>query len=104
MIQALKAHNVPLPSIVPKLITPDDIGQTLNKVLLAANSLTSYSSMTKKEKKKALLKAMIESLNESDDDDDATFEAFSTPVDPQRNYFGNSGFDSPDNVPRLEDL
>ena len=46
---------------------------------------------------------MLESLNESDDDD-ATSEASSTPIDSQRNYFGNSGFDSPDNVPGLEDL
>ena len=51
MIQAPKAQNVPLPPIVPKLITPDDIGQSSNKVLPAANSPTSSSSMTKKEKK-----------------------------------------------------
>ena len=61
--------------------------------------------MMKKDKKKALLKAMIESLNESDDDDDdVASEASSAPVDPQRNYFGHSGFDSPDNVPGLKDL
>ena len=104
LIQAPGAQNVPLPSIVPKLITPDDIGQTPKKALPNADSPTLSSTMTKKDKKKALLKAMIESLNESDDDDDATSEDSSALVDPQRNYFGNSGFDSPDNVLVLEDL
>ena len=104
MIQAPGAQNVPLPSIVPKLITPDDIGHTPKKALPNVDSPTSSSTMSKKDKKKALLKAMIESLNESDDDDDATCEASSAPIDPQRNYFENSGFDSPDNVPGLEDL
>jgi hypothetical protein len=48
---------------------------------------------------------MLDSFNESDNDDDTASEASSAPVfDPQRNYFGNSGFDSPDNVLGLEDL
>ena len=104
LIQAPGAQNVPLPSIVPKLITPDDIGHSSKMALPNVDSPTSSSTLSKKEKKKALLKAMIESYNDSDDDDDATSEASSAPIDPQRNYFGNSGFDSPDNVPGLEDL
>jgi hypothetical protein len=49
---------------------------------------------------------MLDSFNDSDDDDDdAASEASSVAAfDPQRNYFGNSGFDSQDYVPGLEDL
>jgi hypothetical protein len=95
-----------LPSIVsPKLITPGDIGNSLNKALPAANvsPASSSASMTKKEKKKALLKAMIDSYNEEDSDEDDTTS--SAPIyDPQKDYFGNSGSGSPDDVPGLEDL
>ena len=66
LIQAPGAQNVPLPSIVPKLITPDDIGHTPKKALPNVDSPTSSSTLSKKEKKKALLKAMIESYNERD--------------------------------------
>jgi hypothetical protein len=94
-------------SIVPsKLITPGDIGKTPNKVLPtdAVSPTSSSSFMTKKEKKKALLKAMLDSFNETDDDDTASEASSASVFDPQRNYFGNSSFESPDNIPRLEDL
>jgi hypothetical protein len=98
---------VPLPSIVPpKLLTPEDIGKTPNKALsvVAASPTSSSASMTKKEKKKALLKAMIESYKEDDSSDEDTTSSFSANVpDPQKDYFGNSGF-AHDDVPGLEDL
>jgi hypothetical protein len=116
MIQAPNAQNLPLPSIVsPKLITPDNIGNTPNKVMPAKESpVTSSSSKkqsSKSKKKKALLRAMalLYSLSgsdgDNDDDDDDAYEASSVAAyDPQRNYFGNSGFDSQEYVPGIEDL
>jgi hypothetical protein len=111
MIQAPKAQSLPLPFIVqPKLITPGDIGQTPARVKPASpyssSSSKGMSSKSKKEKKKALMKAMFDAFNASDDDDDDdASEASSVAVyDPQRKYFGNSGFDSQDYVPGLEDL
>jgi hypothetical protein len=48
---------------------------------------------------------MLASFNESDDDDDAASEASSAPIpNPQRDYFGNSGFYSPNDIPGLKDL
>ena len=48
MIQAPKAHNLPLPSIVsPKLITLDDIGKTPNKVKPSNESPAAPSSSKK---------------------------------------------------------
>jgi hypothetical protein len=64
-IQAPKAQNLPLPSIVPpKLITPSDIGQTPNKVLPTAtiSPTSSSSSMTKKEKKKGFVESHVRFL------------------------------------------
>jgi hypothetical protein len=114
LIQAPNAQNLPLPSIVPpKLLTPDDIGNNPNKVMPAKESLTTSSSSkkqsSKSKKKKTLLRAMalMDSLSGSDgdDDDDTASEASSVAAyDPQINYFGNSGFDSQEYVPGLEDL
>jgi hypothetical protein len=73
MAQALKAQNVPLPfTISPKLI-----GNTPNKALTTNASPASFStSMSKKERKKALLKAMIELQNEEDsEEEDSTSSA-----------------------------
>jgi hypothetical protein len=60
MIQAPKAQNLPLPFIVsPKLITPDNIGKTPNKVTPSKDSPAASSSSkkqsSKNKKKKALL-------------------------------------------------
>jgi hypothetical protein len=77
MIQAPKAQNLPLPSIVsPKLITPEDIGKTPNKVTpykdSPAASSSSKKQSSKSKKKKALVQAMtlLDSLSASDGDDD----------------------------------
>jgi hypothetical protein len=72
MIQAPKAQNLPLPSIVSsKLITPDNIGKTPNKVTPSKDSPAASSSSNKQssksKKKKALLQAMalLDSLSAS---------------------------------------
>jgi hypothetical protein len=118
LIQAPKAQNLPLPSIVsPKLITPDDIGKTPDKVTPTKDSPAASSSLkkqsSKSKKKKALLRAMalLDSLSASDgdddndDNDDVSSEASSVAAyDPQKDYFGNSGFDSQGYVPGIEDL
>jgi cation transport ATPase len=59
MIQAPEAQNLPLPSIIvsPKLITPDNIGKTPNKVTHSKDSPAASSSSKKqssKSKKKKL--------------------------------------------------
>jgi hypothetical protein len=104
MIQAPKIQNLPLPSIIcPKLITPDAICQS-KKDVASTNASHAASSSSKKQfskskKKKALLKAMalLDSLSVSSGDDEDGSEASSDAIpDPQRNLFGNSGFDSQD--------
>jgi hypothetical protein len=87
------------------VLTPEDIGKTPNKALsvVAVSPTSSSTSMTKKEKKKALLKAMIESYKEDDSFDEDTASSFSANVpDPRKDYFRNSGFG--DDIPGLEDL
>jgi hypothetical protein len=113
MIQAPKAQNLPLPSIIsPKLLTPNDVSQPQidaapSNVSLAGSS-SSKKQSSKEKKKKALMKAMalLDSLSGSDgdDDEDDGSEASSDIPDPQRNLFGNSGFNTQDYVPGLEDL
>jgi hypothetical protein len=63
LIQAPRAQSVPPPTIIPPKL---DFGKTPDKALsaVAASPTSSSASMTKKEKKKALLKAMIESYKE----------------------------------------
>jgi hypothetical protein len=109
MIQAPNAQNLPLPSIVsPKLITSDDIGLSKNPLL----HLPQRSNLPRVKRKKALLHAMalLDSLsgsdndNDDDDDDDASEASSVSAYDPQRNYFGNSSFDSQEYVPGIEDL
>jgi hypothetical protein len=50
--------------------------------------------------------ALLDSFSGSDgdDDDDNGFEASFDIPDPQRNLFGNSGVNTQDYVPGLEDL
>ena len=113
MIQTPKAQNLPSPSIVsPKLVTSDDIGKTPNKVKPSNESHAASSSSkkpsSKSKKKKALLQAMalLDSLSGSDDDDaDASSSgSFVAAYDPQRDYFGNLGFNSQGYVPGIKDL
>ena len=100
MIQAPKAQNLPLPSIIPqKLLTPNDVSQPYMNAapnVSTANSSSSKKQSSKEKKKKALLKAMalLDSLNGSDGDDDDDSNASSTVPNPQRQLFGNLGFDS----------
>jgi hypothetical protein len=97
MAQAPKAQNVPLPST----IAPKPIGNAPTKALPASSSASSSTSLSKKERKKALLQQMIALEKEEDSDEEDS--ASSAPIyDPQRDFFGNSGFG--DDVPGLEDL
>jgi hypothetical protein len=113
MIQAPKAHNLPLPSIIsPKLLTPNYVCQPQIEAAPSNVSPTGSSSSSKKQsfkekKKKALMKAMalLDSLSASDGDDEEDCSKASSDVpDPQRNLFGNSGFDTQDYVLGIEDL
>ena len=112
MIQAPKAQNLPLPSIIsPKLLTLDAICQS-TKDLVPSNVSPTASSSSKKlssksKKKKFLLKAMalLDSLSGSSDDDEDGFEAsFDAAFNSQRDLFGNLSFDSQEFVPGIEDL
>jgi hypothetical protein len=99
MAQAPKAQNVPLPSTISSKL----IGNTPNKALTATSLASSSNSMSKKERKKALLNAMIALEKEEDSDEEDS--GSSAPIyDPQRDFFGNSGFGFNDDVPGLEDL
>ena len=58
-------------------------------------------------KKKALIKvmALLDSLNESDGDDEDGYETSSSVVpDPQRQLFGNSEFETQDYIHGFEDF
>ena len=71
----------------------------------ASSSYSKKKTYLSKKKKKALMKAFLESLDVGSDEDeeesDASFEATGNP---QRELFGNSGFDTQEYFPRLEDL
>ena len=73
MIQALKAQNLPLPSIIPqKLLTPNDVSQpqidAAPSNVSIVDSSSSKKQSSKEKKKKALLKviALLDSLSGSD--------------------------------------
>ena len=73
MIQALKAQNLPLPSMISsKLLTPNDVSQPQNNVtpsnVSPNDSSSSKEQVSKEKKKKALMKAMalLDSLSASD--------------------------------------
>jgi hypothetical protein len=103
-IQAPKAQNLPLPLVIsPKLITPNDVSQPQIDAAPSNVSLTGSSSSkkqsSKEKKKKALTKvmALLDSLSASDgDDEEVGSETSSDVLDPQRNLFGNSRFDTQD--------
>ena len=111
MIQAPKAHNLPLLSIIsPKLLTPNDVCQpqieaTPSNVSLIDSSSSKQQS-SKEKKKKALMKAMalLDSLSGSDDDDDDSETSSSAVPNPQRQLFDNSRFETQDYIPGLEDF
>ena len=61
----------------------------------ASSSSSKKKSSLSKKNKKALIKAFLESLDASSDDDEEEFDVSSENIDnPQREFFGNSGFDS----------
>ena len=110
LIQAPKAQNLPLPSIIPpKLLTPNDVSQPQIEAapsnVSPADSFSSKQQSSKEKKKKALIKAMalLDSLSGSDDDDDSKTSSSVVP-DPQRQLFDNSGFETQDYIPGLEDF
>jgi hypothetical protein len=90
-------------------LTPNDFlpvkeASPISKISLPTSSSSKKTSLSKK-KKKALMKAFLETLEvgseEDDEDSDASSEAT---INPQREFFGNSGFDSQEYFPGLEDL
>jgi hypothetical protein len=88
---------------LPSTISPKPISNAPTKALTATSPASSSTSLSKKERKKALLQAMIALEKEEDSDEEDS--ASSAPIyDPQRDFFGNSGFGSNDDVPGLEDL
>ena len=91
-------------------MTSNDVSQpqieaTPSNVSPADSSSKKQSS--KEKKKKALIKAMVllDSLSGSDGDDEDGSETSSSVVpDLQRQLFGNSGFETQDYIPGLEDF
>jgi hypothetical protein len=71
----------------------------------ASSSSSKKKTSLSKNKKKALMKAFFESLdvgsNEDEEESDASSEAI---INPQRELFGNSGVDTQEYFPGLEDL
>ena len=119
MAHAPRAQSLPfittqnLPSnAFPTLLTPDVFIPTIKEASSApkTSAPTSSSSSKKKtslskKKKKALMKAFLESLdggsNEDEEESNASSEAT---VNPQRELFGNSGFDTQEYFLGFEDL
>jgi hypothetical protein len=50
------------------------------------------------------MKAFLESLDVGSDEDEDSDASSNASINPQRELFGNSGFDSQEYFPRLEDL
>jgi hypothetical protein len=91
----------------PRLLTPDAFLPPTKEITLASNisPLASSSSSKKKSsknknKKKTILKAFLDSLDNSYNED----EDFEATIDLQRELFGNSRFITQDYYPGLEDL
>jgi hypothetical protein len=101
-------HNL-LPNAPPTFLTPDDFlpvkeASAISKVSPPTSFSSEKTSLSKK-KKKALMKAFLESLDVgSDEDDKESDTASNAPINPQREFFGNSGFDTQEYFPGLEDL
>ena len=104
-------HNLPsnAPSI---LLTPDvfippikDASPAPKTSPPASSTSSKKKSSLSKKKKKALMKAFLESLDAGSDEDEEESNASSEATcNLQREFFGNSGFDSQEYFPRLEDL
>jgi hypothetical protein len=99
MAQAPIAQNVPLSST----ISSKPISNSPTKALPATSPTSSSTSLSKKERKKDLLQQMI-ALEKEEDSDEEDSASSALIYDPQRNFFGNYGFGSNDDVPGLEDL
>ena len=70
-----------------------------------SSSSSKKKSSKSKKKKKELMKALLDSWNVSSKEDEEDFKAsFEATIDPQRELFGNSGFDIQNYFPGLEDL
>jgi hypothetical protein len=82
----------------PALLTPDAFLPPVKQEspLTSSSSSKKKTSLSKK-KKKALMKAFLESfeIGSDEDEEESASDASSEPIiDPQRDLFGNSGFDS----------
>jgi hypothetical protein len=71
----------------------------------ASSSSSKKKTSLSKKKKKALMKAFLESLDVGSDEDGEESDASSeATINPQRELFGNSGVDTQEYFPGLEDL
>jgi hypothetical protein len=73
----------------------------------ASSSSSKKKTSLSKKKKKALMKAFLESfdIGSDDEEEEPTSDASSEPIiNPQRDLFGNSGFDSQEDFPGLDDF
>jgi hypothetical protein len=89
-------------------LTPDDFlpikeASPISKISPPTSSSSKKTSLSKK-KKKALMKAFLESLDVGSDEDEDFDASSNASINPQREFFGNSGFDSQEYFPGLEDL
>ena len=104
-------HNLPS-NAPPMLLTLDvfippikDASPAQKTYPPASFSSSKKKSSLSKKKKKALMKVFLESLDAGSNDDEEEFDASSENIgNLQREFFGNSGFDSQEYFPRLEDL
>jgi hypothetical protein len=100
----------PIGSWSPALLTPDVFlpvkeVSPISKVSPPTSSSSKKKSSLSKKKKKALMKAFWESLDVSYDEDEEESDASSeATINPQREFFGNSGVDTQEYFPGLEDL
>ena len=96
----------------PMLLTPNVFIPPIKEVYLAPKTSPPASSSSSKKKTslskkkmKALMKAFLESLDVGSDEDKEESDTSSEATgNPQRELFGNSGFDTQEYFPELEDL
>jgi hypothetical protein len=92
----------------PALLTPDAFLPPVKQESPPASSSSSKKKTSfSKKKKKALMKAFLESfeIGSDEDEEESASDASSEPIiNPQRDLFGNSGFDSQEHFPGIDDL
>jgi hypothetical protein len=99
--------NAPLMLLTPDAFLPVKEASPASKVSPPTSSSSKKKSSLNKKKKKALMKVFWDSLEVGFDDEEEEYDASykATPVvNPQRELFGNSGFDTQEYFPGIEDL